>query len=129
MDDPDQRLPSAIISDYLSMLDEPGVPPHELHLKEGAVCALMRNLFIDKGLVKNARIRILHLGRRLIYIQVLRTPTIRREDVEFYLPRISFDFQPRMTNWTVQRRQFPLRLAYATTFNSCQGLTLDRVVL
>ncbi|KZT55126.1 hypothetical protein CALCODRAFT_437642, partial [Calocera cornea HHB12733] len=27
------------------------------------------------------------------------------------------------------RTQLPLRLAYATTFNSCQGLTLDRTVL
>ena len=25
------------------------------------------------------------------------------------------------------RRQFPLTAAYATTFNSCQGLTLDRM--
>lgn len=40
-----------------------------------------------------------------------------------------FEFKPQRVNWTVQRRQFPLRLAYATTFNSCQGLTLDRVVL
>jgi hypothetical protein len=29
----------------------------------------------------------------------------------------------------VERRQFPFRLAYAITFNSCQGLTLDKVVL
>ena len=29
----------------------------------------------------------------------------------------------------MQRKQFPLRLAYATTFNSCQGLTLDRAVI
>jgi hypothetical protein len=47
----------------------------------------------------------------------------------FFLPRISFEFELRHSNWTVQRRQFPLQLAYATTFNSCQGLTLDRVVL
>ena len=47
----------------------------------------------------------------------------------FYLLRITFEFWPHRANWTVQRRQFPLRLAYATTFNSCQGLTLDRVVL
>ncbi|KAF7133746.1 hypothetical protein CNMCM5793_005100 [Aspergillus hiratsukae] len=47
----------------------------------------------------------------------------------FCLPRITFEFRPHRANWTVQRRQFPLRLAYATTFNSCQGLTLDRVVL
>jgi ATP-dependent exoDNAse (exonuclease V) alpha subunit len=29
----------------------------------------------------------------------------------------------------VVRRQFLLRLAYATTFNSSQGLTLDRTVV
>ena len=28
---------------------------------------------------------------------------------------------------TLFRKQFPLAPAYATTFNSCQGLTLDRV--
>ena len=47
----------------------------------------------------------------------------------FCIPRINFSFQPTRCPWTVNRRQFPLRLAYATTFNSCQGLTLDRVVL
>jgi len=30
-------------------------------------------------------------------------------------------------SFTIRRKQFPLRLAYATTFNSCQGLTFDRV--
>ena len=51
------------------------------------------------------------------------------DDNVFLLPRINFEFKPRHANWTVQRRQFPLRLAYASTLNSCQGLTLDRVVL
>ncbi|KAG2056793.1 ATP-dependent DNA helicase PIF1, partial [Suillus hirtellus] len=27
------------------------------------------------------------------------------------------------------RKQFPLRPAYATTFNGCQGLTLEKAVL
>src|SRR5947209_5340855 len=47
----------------------------------------------------------------------------------FLLPRILFEYQPKYCPWTIQRRQFPLRLAYATTFNSCQGLTLDKAVL
>lgn len=47
----------------------------------------------------------------------------------FALPRFSFDFHPQYTSWTVQRRQLPLRLAYATDFYSCQGPTLDKVVL
>jgi hypothetical protein len=31
--------------------------------------------------------------------------------------------------WRVNRKQLPLRLAYVTTFNSCQGLMLSRTVL
>jgi len=52
-----------------------------------------------------------------------------REETNFCLPRINFEFRPRFTPWSVERRQIPLRLAYATTFNSCQGLTLDRIVI
>ena len=36
---------------------------------------------------------------------------------------------PQHSSWTILRRQLPLRLAYATTFNSCQGLTLDRAIV
>ncbi|KIK37042.1 hypothetical protein CY34DRAFT_93438, partial [Suillus luteus UH-Slu-Lm8-n1] len=30
------------------------------------------------------------------------------------------------SSWTVNRKQFPLRLACGTTFNGCRGLTLSR---
>ena len=85
---------------------------------------------MEKGLVKNVRVQILELHRHIVRVELLRSiSSSTAADQSFYLPRISFDFHPRYTNWTVQRRQFPLRLAYATTFNSCQGLTLDEVVL
>ena len=128
VEDPSERLPSAVESDYLTMLNEPGVPPHRLCLKVGSICSIMRNLSVEKGLVKNARVRIVQLGRYILQVEVLRDRS-SVEDRCFYIPRISFDFQPHRTSWTVERRQFPLRLAYATTFNSCQGLTLDKVVL
>jgi hypothetical protein len=91
----------------------------------------MRNLSIEKGLVKNARVQVIRLLTHVVEVQLLQQNPARSEAEipTFFLPRITFEFQPRRTNWTVQRRQFPLRLAYATTFNSCQGLTLDRVVL
>jgi hypothetical protein len=97
----------------------------------------MRNLSIEDGLVKNARVQVVSLQPNVVQVRLLqqggvrpRLPGMGQADLPtFFLPRISFEFEPRNTNWTVQRRQFPLRLAYATTFNSCQGLTLDRVVL
>ncbi|KAG7429200.1 ATP-dependent DNA helicase pif1 [Fusarium oxysporum f. sp. raphani] len=123
-------LPSALEFDYLALLDEPGVPPHRLCLKPNAICSIMRNLDIAKGLVQNSRVRVVRIGRHVVDIQLLRAAAAELDGHDcFSLPRITFEFQPRRIDWTLQRRQIPLRLAYATTFNSCQGLTLDRVVL
>ena len=36
---------------------------------------------------------------------------------------------PPYLPYTICQKQFPLQLAYSTTFNSCQGLTLDHVVI
>ncbi|CAG8493439.1 18904_t:CDS:2, partial [Racocetra fulgida] len=40
--------------DYLVQLTHPGIPNHEIQLKTGAICSIMRNISIHKGLVKNA---------------------------------------------------------------------------
>jgi hypothetical protein len=122
--------------DYLAQLKQPGVPPHSLPLKVGAICSIMRNLDVEKGLVKNTRVVIVALRQRYVEVRLLSsllnsTAGISSSDANqtFCLPRIVFEFKPSFAPWTVQRRQIFLRLAYATTFNSCQGLTLDRCVL
>ncbi|KAG2754954.1 hypothetical protein P692DRAFT_20796367, partial [Suillus brevipes Sb2] len=45
------------------------------------------------------------------------------------LPRITSAFNPARSSWTVNRKQFSLRPAYATTFNGSQGLTLQKAIL
>ena len=44
----------------------------------------------------------------------------------FHLPQITFEGQLHSSH-TLQCLQFPIAPAYATTFNSCQGLTLMQV--
>jgi len=56
------------------MLNEPGIPPHELNLKVGAICTIQRNLSTEKGLVKNARVIIRELNRYSIKVAVLPRP-------------------------------------------------------
>lgn len=77
--------------------------------------------------MKNVRVQVLEIHANTVRVRPLQM--VGASTQSFYLPRITFEFKPHRANWTVQRRQFPLRLAYATTFNSCQGLTLDMVVL
>src|SRR6184192_33332 len=89
----------------------------------------MRNLSIDHGLVKNVRVIVRRMLRHTIEVETLPNETNDFQTGCYPLPRINFEFQPRFCPWTIRRRQFPLRLAYATTFNSCQGLTLDRAIL
>lgn len=121
----------------LATMRESGVPPANLTLKVDCIASIMRNISIEDGLVKNARVQVVSLQPNVVQVRLLQQGAIRSQSSggeptempTFYLPRITFEFQPRDASWTVQRRQFPLRLAYATTFNSCQGLTLDRVVL
>jgi hypothetical protein len=114
--------------DFLSLQMHNGVPAHVLRLKRGCVCTVMRNLSVRKGLVKNSRVIIRDLHRRFIQVQVIDNRTNTLGDVHC-IPRIRFQFNPAYSSWTVQRVQFPLRLAYACTFNSCVGLTLDKTVV
>jgi len=106
------------------------VPPHELRLKESAICVLIRNLSLENGQVKNARVVIKRLLENVIEVELVQTSVYEeRRRRTYHLPRIMFELQPRFCSWIMQRKQFPLRLAYATTCNSCQGLTLDPAVL
>lgn len=80
---------------------------------------------MDRGLVKNARVVVTDVGQRLTTVRVLQHET-RQLGEEILLPRITFTAD-LPSGHTLVRHQFPLAPAYATTFNSCQGLTLDRM--
>jgi hypothetical protein len=114
--------------DFLPLLTHNGIPLHHLRLKTGSICSLMRNMSVKKGLVKNARLIIEQLHHRFIQVRVINNLTNTISD-PLCIPRIRFDFTPNNCSWTVSRVQFPLRLAYATTFHGCVGLTLDKTVL
>lgn len=115
------------MEDFLSLLTSPEAPPNELHLKIGATAVLMRNLSVSNALVKNQRVKIVGIHRRYIEIKLLRRTN--RTAVTHCIPRINFDFRPPFLAYTIRRRQFPIRMAYATTFNSCQGYTFDRIIV
>ncbi|KAG2348131.1 hypothetical protein BDR05DRAFT_957769 [Suillus weaverae] len=79
------------------------------------------NWTVGKGKMSKCASHNLH--RRFVEVQIPHT-----EDIHC-LPRITFAFNLACSSWTVNRKQFPLHPAYATTFNGSQGLTLEKMVL
>ena len=125
-DDSPLPNPDAVL-DYVRHRRPNGMPDYNLTIKVGGVYRLLRNLSINLGLVKNARVVIVGTGSKLITIRLLQsthTPGTNSNDI--LLPRITFKDR-LLSGHTLCRRQFPLSAAYASTFHSCQGLTLDCV--
>src|SRR5947209_9384445 len=80
------------ISDFFALYSEPGIPRHELKLKVGSVCLLMRNLSVRLGLVKNARVIVKELRRFSVLVETLPTAINDFTMVRHILPRINFEF-------------------------------------
>ena len=53
--------PDAML-DWAALHGIPGLPTSRLTVKRGMLACLMRNLSIDRGLVKNARMAIINIG-------------------------------------------------------------------
>ncbi|KAI5792347.1 hypothetical protein FPQ18DRAFT_259599 [Pyronema domesticum] len=95
----------------------------------GCICSLAHHLCIENSLAKNARVTVMHFFRHMVEVKLISTVHNSADSVFYLLHTINFDFKPRYTPFTVGCQQFPLCLVYTMTFNSCQGLTLDLVVL
>ena len=60
-------------------------------------------------------------------IQVL---TLGQTPIAYSIPRIYFKFTTKYgASYEITRIQFPLRLAYAFTFNKAQGQTFNKVLI
>jgi PIF1-like helicase len=116
------------ILDYVAHQTPPGLPPHCLEIKTCAVYCLLRNFSIDRQLVKNTCVVVTEIGNRIITAKVLRDrPTFGNQvEEDIVIPCITFSYV-LSSGHTLLRRQFPLALAYSTTFHSCQGQTYDRI--
>jgi ATP-dependent DNA helicase PIF1 len=125
VDDPHDILKNMLTTTVLNNLNATSVPPHILHLKEGDICILQRNLDIENGLTNNTRLRILKLMDNVVKVQ-----TMEDNPVVHFIPKLRFIFRIRYgASFEICRTQFPLTRAYALTFNKCQGQTLQKVMV
>ncbi|KAG2596891.1 hypothetical protein PVAP13_5KG209907 [Panicum virgatum] len=100
--------------EYLNTLNANNYPPHKLRLKVGVPIMLLRNLNQSLGLCN---------GTRLIAEIITGTHTGEKT----YIPRINLTTKAPHWPFTLNRRQFPIKVCYSMTINKSQGQTLSNV--
>jgi len=100
-----------------------GVPPHTLTLQEGCPMILLRNM--PSSLTNGTRLIVVKLMQHIIDVEIATGPDKGRR---VFIPRLSIipSYMEKMP-FTLRRRQFPLRPAFAMTINKFQGQTLQTV--
>ena len=124
IDDPHGILQRMISESVLERFQRPGVPNHRLVLKKDDICMVMRNLNKREGIAKNTRVKIVHIS-----LNIIRVCTLHPTNPKYHnIPRIRFTVTlPYGRSIKMERRQFPLRLAYSMTYNKSQGQEFDKV--
>ena len=121
--------PDMLPQELLHELHPPGMPPHKLHLKEGAVYMLLRNMNIKLGLCNGSRFVLLDCSNQFVLkCQLIPAGPVANEDepTVFYLPRITCTPTDQYP-FLFTRKQFPILPAFAMTINKSQGGTFDKV--
>ena len=113
-------------TEFLNSLTPSGLPPHKLYLKKNSPIILLRNLNPKEGLLNGTRLRVLHLGERIIEAKIM---TCRKKGNCVFIPRITLIPSDSGLPFDLKRRQFPVRAAFAMSMNKAQGQTLDFVGL
>ncbi len=125
VDDPNGHLKKMLTKAVINKFWKNGVPNHELILKMGDLCLVTR-VINSLGLANNSRVRVTNVRMHSVKVIIMGD----NEGQTVRIPCIIFKFRmPYGKLYQLTRRQFPLRLAYAMTYNKSQAQTLSKVLL
>ena len=99
---------------------------HLLRLHVGSLVMLLRNIDVRQGLWNGVRCVVLAVHKRVLDVILATGP--RRGD-RVYIPRVTLLSQTGKLPFVLRRRQFPVKLAWATTVNKAQGQSLRKCIL
>jgi len=86
---------------------------------------IVRNVNVMDGLTNNTRVRVVKMLSQCFFVELLSFPR-----TQIFLPRLRFCYRLASSrSFEIIRAQFPLRRAFAMTYNKSQGQTLDKVLL
>jgi hypothetical protein len=114
----------AIGTEFLNTITLAGMPPHCMAFKVSVPIILLRNFDVTLGLCNGTCLIIWHLARKLIIAHILGGTHVGNI---VNISRITMTTNCSKWPFTLQRRQFPLQLAFDMTINKAQGQTMKTV--
>lgn len=99
---------SRVGEEVLNSFNGPGLPLHELQLKQNMPIMLLRNLDPTRGLCNGTRLLVL----KVIHGRVLKAKIVTgaHEGKEVFIPRIRLSAEDGEFPFKWSRRQFPVRI-------------------
>jgi ATP-dependent DNA helicase PIF1 len=110
--------------EFLNSISINNFPKHRISLKIGSAVVLLRNINQSLGLCNGIRLMVTRLGDYVFESKIMTGTNIGQL---VCIPWIVLSGNSPKWPFTLQRRQFPIRLCYAMTINKCQGQTLGNV--
>lgn len=106
--------------EFLNSINPSGLPPHKLVLKVNTIIMLIRNLNSNQGLVNGTRLIDRQLNEYNIVAKTIDSGQI------VIIPRIVLTPSDPTMPFSLSRKQFPIKVAFAMTINKAQGQTLEK---
>lgn len=110
-------------TELLNKINQCGLPLQRLELKTGAIASLLRNIDQSMGICNGTKVVIKELADNLITVEVL---TGKAKGATLELPRFVLPSDEKQ-GLRFTRRQFPIRLAFASSIHKAQGQSYDKV--
>jgi hypothetical protein len=99
--------------EFLNSLQEPGISPHELILKIGAICRLTRNFDASCGLTKNTQVIVWKLLRHTVEVEQFPQWLPARLSIRY----VKFTSCPAIIEWKSDSAPHPShKLPFSTTW-------------
>ncbi|KAF7826328.1 ATP-dependent DNA helicase PIF1-like [Senna tora] len=109
-------------TEFLNTICDSGLPYHQLKLKVGAPIMLLRNIDRSMGLCNGTRLILTRMCEHVIEASIMSGKFVGEKVL---IARMLISPSDYKLPFKFQRRQFPVVLSFAMTFNKSQGQTLS----